>query len=97
MEETYRKNLYILLWYLSGWGGADYCSTTRRDVIESILVDLSKNGLLDGVTHAEGIEQAISGYKGHPFEQIIRECLESMPTASDPVYRETLTTLWVQK
>ena len=95
-KEVYRRNLYNLIWYLSGWGGTDYSSTTRRDFLESVLEDLSKEGLLKGEEFEESKKELTKSFEEHPFYDQASTCFESMPTSQDRDYRECLITSWVK-
>lgn len=82
-HELFQKNLYNLLWYLSGWGGCDYSATTRRDMIEGVLENLRTAGLLTDAVHATGVRNMTNSFENHPFHDQVRECLESMPREVD--------------
>jgi len=83
VSEQYQKALYYLFYYISGWGGCDFSSTTRRDVIEGVLDDLLAAGLLSESTHTTGVKSVVSDFEEHPATQRLENFLNSMPREID--------------
>ena len=89
--ELIAKELFIAIWFLSGWSNSDYSETTRRDMIEGMLKNLAPIIKDDSQTYSSIIYAVKRAYDGHPLQRTIVECLnelekcyegDSMPNAA---------------
>ena len=95
-SNIFQRNLYILLSYLSGWGEVrDFSSTTRRDMIESILEDLNDYNLLSDEIHEEGVKSVVERFNNRTGQDGIVSCLESMPRQPTEIVNEFDAVSWV--
>ncbi len=95
-NKIFQRNLYTLLSYLSGWGEVrDYSSTTRRDMIESVLQDLYENNLLSDEIHEEGITSILEKNKKINRDSEIINCLNNMPRIPSEIIDGFDAIFWV--